>query len=392
MSTPFVQSKAAGFATGSATRTLAFDVDVTAGSLLVATIAMFGAATDETEVTDSLGQHWTKAGGYVRNGSQSISLWFFPNTAAGACTVSSNPAGASAPRQVIGIHEYSGVAVANALWATATATGASTTPSAGALTAKTAGDLIVTGFGEGNQNLSSITVDAPFTLRSDVETGVGTDALGSADDESATGAAQTATFTLDLSSTWAAIAATFRAAYFDPIPPLRFLAGVPIRGVPWARPFRDPWPSRAVEPPATPPSPNSFPHVLSGGPPIRGVPWVKRIPGVPLLREPPPPGPTPWPHLPGLQFVPIQGVPWNRFLSFPPPPRVAAGRVVVPNSPGVGKARPFVPRVPSKEDLRRLPRFTEIVADFANSLMLKGILIQEGSADWSLVIDGGEEG
>lgn len=57
---------------------------------------------------------------------------------------------------------------------------------------------------------------------------------------------------------------------------------------------------------------------------------------------------------------------------------------VVPNTPGSGQARPFVPRVPDITDQRRLSRATEKVHDILNALIRVGDLIQTGPAEWQI--------
>jgi hypothetical protein len=85
----------------------AFTSNVTAGSLLVGTFRTNGTDPSPTSVTDSLGQTWIM-GPHVDalGGGVPHSIWYFPNSAAGACTVSWD---SSSTRSIIA--EISGAAL-----------------------------------------------------------------------------------------------------------------------------------------------------------------------------------------------------------------------------------------------------------------------------------------
>ncbi len=139
--------------------------------------------------------------------------------------------------------------------------------------------------------------------------------------------------------------------------------------------------------------------------------YFPRIPGVGWARFGPPIVPTilmdvePEPLVGVRTFAPeyfprIPGVGWARFgppqtivPPYPPSPWVAPAPPVVPPPPGVpppepirtfpNNYQPFVERSPVEEP--RLRRHTEKVAALLNSLLLKGMIRQEGAEDFVIV-------
>ena len=136
--------------------TLAYDSDVTAGSLLVVVFRCGGNHT--VTFTDTQSNTYAEAGS-IYNGDATMNLSYAMNTSAGANTVTQSGCGGS---KMWSVGEYSGVATTSALDQTNSASGTATTFLTGSITTTTADQLIVAGIstddveqGVGNGNLDN---------------------------------------------------------------------------------------------------------------------------------------------------------------------------------------------------------------------------------------------
>jgi hypothetical protein len=239
MSNTLLQKITAGFGNSSSARTLQYSGNVTAGSLLSCWVATAAGTAGHNGITvsvsDNINGAWTQAGGYVRDAAtnqNSGSWWYFANSAGG-----SKPVVTVTPSDSvytgIGLHEHSvtsatGVAVDS----TSTNTGNSANPATGVCHVSSAGELVLAGYGQGSTALSTCSVGSPFTLENSQLNGVTDEGLGTADDVNAS-ASEGATFTLNTSVGWAAMAISFFTATTFPTPLLRRKRR--------ARAFRIPW-------------------------------------------------------------------------------------------------------------------------------------------------------
>lgn len=168
-------------------------------------------------------------------------------------------------------------------------------------------------------------------------------------------------------------------------PQLLGLAGVPQTPMPrTSPPSLD---SRDVQK-YPPPVRLSFPLVpllglrVTGAVPTVPVPPVNP-PATPAQQIMPPPARLTFPvvRLLGLSGVPVTLMP--------------AGPSVAPTPPGPptitsGRGKPFLQRVPTLDDQRRLARHTEILSSFFNAAVGKGQIQQTGPTDWKIVSGGFE--
>ena len=120
---------------------LAFNSNVTAGSLLVVAGSSWGLGWGVSGCSD------TQTNTYTRDEEQAASvaqlgIYSAPNAAGGACTVTLNPDGTTEDIS-IAIHEYSGMATASAKDQNASATGTSGTHSCGTTGTTTQADELV---------------------------------------------------------------------------------------------------------------------------------------------------------------------------------------------------------------------------------------------------------
>lgn len=185
----------------SAIDTLAFGVNVTAGSALIAIVRRGGAGTP-TSITDTRSNTWVKLIDQTVSGDHTLSFWYALNTTAGANTVTQN-GGSGSDRFIIA--EYSGVATASAIDTSAVTTGTSSTPNSGNITTANADDLIIGGCS--TVSGAAITQGSGYTLLFDVEQKVG----GEYKIVSATGT-YAANFTLGASDGWGCFVVAMKAA------------------------------------------------------------------------------------------------------------------------------------------------------------------------------------
>jgi len=119
--TSFVQSAGAESDNAVSSISKAFTSNVTAGNTLIAVVSWEATTDLVTRVTDACGQTWIRVPnslGFNLATAQGAVVYYFPNTAAGPCTVTATLS-APASYTSIGLHEYTGtltpdVASANA--------------------------------------------------------------------------------------------------------------------------------------------------------------------------------------------------------------------------------------------------------------------------------------
>jgi hypothetical protein len=185
---------------------LTYNQNVQAGSLLEVTIGMFGNAT--VTVTDSLGQVYSQAGNYSTNGAVRVCKFYFPNTAAGACTVTITPSISVLP--TVDLAEYTGVTPANPVVGTAHDAGTGANPDTGVVTISAPENLVTAAYTQGSANVAQSTVANPFLVRTAFLNGGSLQGLGTADNVNALVNEQ-AVFSTTTSTTWAGMAVSYRA-------------------------------------------------------------------------------------------------------------------------------------------------------------------------------------
>lgn len=200
--------------TGSAsTSTITLPSNITAGNTVL--VAYTGGTFPSTP-TDSLGNTYhLAAGGFFSSYGEYLDLFYAYNVTAGACTISIT---SSSSWSLIAL-EYSGLITTNPLDKTHTGQGSSgSTIDSGATTTTTQANELVVGIGGSVQN-RTFTAGSGF---GDLLSVRGSLSLASEDmNISATGT-QDATFTVNGSTQWAAIVATFMAAATSS--PINFIA------------------------------------------------------------------------------------------------------------------------------------------------------------------------
>jgi hypothetical protein len=126
MAIAYVQTKASG--SGADSQTLAFDSNVGAGNLLIASIRESGGTGGVwASVTDSLGNTWNQ-GVRGASGSGTVQMFWTKSVSAGACTVTFDGGSNVALRCTL--HEFSGTFGATPIDQTAANTGDGTSPDA----------------------------------------------------------------------------------------------------------------------------------------------------------------------------------------------------------------------------------------------------------------------
>ncbi len=140
--------------------TIAYGSNVTAGSLLVLTVATYNASIT-VAVTDSQGNTWAQAGPYSIDGSVIQSIWYVASAKAGATTVTVTPS--ATMLSSLGIIEFSGPA-ASPLDATAKGHLSSSAIYAGPVGISNNAELVIAAFSQSSANLSSTIPDGGYAL------------------------------------------------------------------------------------------------------------------------------------------------------------------------------------------------------------------------------------
>jgi hypothetical protein len=231
----FIQSNSQMFVSSAAARSLAYTVNVTAGSLLAVVVTSFNTIVTLT-VSDNLNGSWSRAGDYsTHSGSDECSLWFFANTKAGACTVTVTPSAACPLSLAIG--EWNIGSATSPVHATVINNGLSQTPTTGVVVASD-GELVVAGFAWGTTG-SVFTPLSPFTIRENQVATASTEGIALADHLRASGN-EAAVFTGSSSSIYAAIAVSFRIDYPPPMQPSQRIESLPDYSSIWWEQFHVP--------------------------------------------------------------------------------------------------------------------------------------------------------
>lgn len=204
-----VQSTSLRVASGANAK--AYTSSITAGSLLVAAVALETDTATVSSLSDNVNGAWTAVGSLQSlSGFAASRVYYLKNAAAGATTVTLTP---SAGASVLAIHEYSGLDTTAPFDATVAAQGTSTSAASGSQSLAVTGELV---FGLIYSN-RSVTVGSGYTNR--VNDGSNNvlfteDKVGASSDN--------VTGTLGSSGFWLAHLAAFREP-FSASPPSRGL-------------------------------------------------------------------------------------------------------------------------------------------------------------------------
>lgn len=200
----FVQAATVGAVTAS--QSLAYGSNVTAGDLLVVAVSTYG--VDTVTPSDSQGNTYTRAAGYVTNpGNGTLSIWYAIAQTTGACTVT--VALSANDFMGLGILDYTPPAGAVAVDGTAQATGGSTAPSCGSIAVAGAGELCIAAYLQETYSSVTVTAGSGFTLRCNQPNGASYEGLG-VEDALNVSTAQTGSFTLNAAAQWAALGVSFK--------------------------------------------------------------------------------------------------------------------------------------------------------------------------------------
>lgn len=213
----FVQEAKGASDAGGTSIAKAYTSNNTAGNLLLVAVSGGGAGFPVSSVTDTRGNTWSQAGTVTDTGNdQACALWYAPNCAAGANTVTVNFAASCAFHRVK-IAEYDSIATTSPLDGSSTNFGSAGTAtdaiSSGNFTPTTNGDLIV-GAVEDTDETATITAGTNFTLRGTAQNGLNLEDL-----TQATAGAIAATFTRSNTGRFAVVGAAFKPAATAKAPP-----------------------------------------------------------------------------------------------------------------------------------------------------------------------------
>lgn len=193
-------------------RTLQYGGNLTPGSLLEVTVTTFGTAITVTVSDGTNGAYTDSGAGYVVNGSDRISKWFFANnSSSGQPTVTVTPSATAFVS--IAIDEYTGGATSSPVRATSTnvSVGAGTTATTGSVTA-TAGDLVVTAMSDGNAVAGADSVSSPFSLITNLGSAVNEGIITAVDTNAPGNENCTFTRASSWSASWIAISVSYKPA------------------------------------------------------------------------------------------------------------------------------------------------------------------------------------
>lgn len=338
MSASLIQSRGRGATSLTTALSYPFTSNVTAGNLIfVHVVANQTVAT--FSVTDSLGNTYTQAGGYASTtGGGRLSQWYAQNIAGGSCTITVSASVASLFS--MSFAEFSGLATSGVLETAVTATGTSSAPAPGSITAAgTYGNVVIGAYGT-ITGFSGAAAPSGFAnlqiMGASVQPGGTTPINGQSAYNLAAVTTQSPVFNCLQSAAWVAAGASLIIA--APPPP-------PVTGQP-------PWANQSPI-----------------GPAIPGTPWfgiaVSLQPPAPFRVPPAPPPPSP----------PVMPPPP------PPPPNVPLPPPALPPAPLVAN----LPLIPSDRDSeRRAQRSSEMYSNVHNSLVRTGQLKQTGPDDWQI--------
>lgn len=198
---------------------LAYLANNTAGNLLIAAVSAIPAMTT---ISDTAGNTWSGVTG--QTGDPTCELRYAPNCAGGANTVTVNFGSGAQPSLSIG--EYSGIAASSPLDKQATAVGFGTSASTSGVTTTQAEELLICVTSRNNINSpATLSPGANYTERTD--TG-GSRPHQLADRFVSSVGSYAGAATLDSSSVWSQVLATFRGASGHPA--IRRLGGCEFSG------------------------------------------------------------------------------------------------------------------------------------------------------------------
>jgi hypothetical protein len=190
------------------TASLAFPSANASGNF-IAVAVRGGIASQTFAVTDTRGNTYRQAVLFNNNTDSTLGIYYAESVGSGANTVTVRLTSATASTLRFSLLEYRGVAASNSLDGVRSASGASTSPSSGAVTTTAGGDLLIGVIGVAD--VANVTAGSGFALESAVP------ALPSAkivveDGVLATSGSIAATATMSVSDRWGAALAAFKAA------------------------------------------------------------------------------------------------------------------------------------------------------------------------------------
>lgn len=216
MTWPVIQKTAQEFASAASSRSLAFGSNVVAGNLLRVVVGGFagGQPAQTVSVSDSVNGAYTQAGSYSRNGNNFTAIFYFIGTAGGSApnvTVSLVAFPGTTTFLTIALEEVHPPGSPVTLDSSITNSGTSATPSTGTCPVAGSGESVLAAYSQGTGAGSTTSVSGNFTLENNTNGSVGQQ-VSTADDTNAS-ASESCTFTTTIGagSTWAAIAASFKA-------------------------------------------------------------------------------------------------------------------------------------------------------------------------------------
>ena len=189
----------------------AFSTPNTAGNLIIA-FARMSSTSQTIQVTDSLGNVYRDAVSQVQNDDgHQIHIFYAANVLSGANTVTSTFSAIN-NHPWLAIFEYSGVATSNPLDVTSSAQGTGTLASSGN-TAPTgaANELVFAGMGLPSGSSVAMTAGTGFAVESQY-TGTPGSRAGAEDEITTSAGSFAGTFSLNGTSNWTAVVATFSSA------------------------------------------------------------------------------------------------------------------------------------------------------------------------------------
>ncbi len=206
------------FANSASARTVAYGGALTNGSLLIVVVSTFNASITVT-VADGTNGSYTQAGTYATDPDAIISHWFVKNTGTATPTVTVTPSASA--YMSISLDQFTGNAASSIHRATTEdlVDDVGLTAAVTGSVSATAGDLVIASIGDA-QSTTYTSVNAPFTISTNIPTTGSDEGLVTAYDLSASGS-EACTFNCTsisihagtIISAFKPLALTFKAAF-----------------------------------------------------------------------------------------------------------------------------------------------------------------------------------
>ncbi len=204
------QKVTAGFTNGAAAHSLQYASNITAGNLLVAWVAFeTSGGTPTVTVSDDVNGAWTRPAGYSRGGTVRAGTFFYFANSAGGSRPTVTATASAVAYMTIALFEYTPPLATVTFDNSVTNAGTSTTPSTGSCPVSGTNDIVVAAFGQGTGNITSCTTPLPLIMETTQFNG-SADESGCVADVLGVNSATTATFTINTSVAWVAMAISFK--------------------------------------------------------------------------------------------------------------------------------------------------------------------------------------